>query len=356
MEKRQYEYGMATRRRKSPARKKKNTKARTSELRRPRSWAFMAGVAAALVTVAIIGNVVNVPEKTPDQGTSATAPDATQSSPEMVRRDRSSRPPVPDTAPVPPVVETTPPAPLARPTWQRHAVAFKPSGNKALVAIVIDDMGLDRRRSAQAVSLPAPLTLAYLPYGRDLPEQTSKARAAGHELLVHLPMQPEGAGYNPGPNVIKLGLSREELKRRLEWNLSQFNGYVGVNNHMGSRFTASREGMAFVMREIKARELLFLDSRTSSNSVGAQTARSFSVPAAERHVFLDHVNTLSSVRGQLTALEKAARRNGFAVAIGHPRDATLAALREWLPTLEGKGLQAVPLTTVIKRSQKLAQR
>src|SRR3546814_18089357 len=94
-------------------------------------------------------------------------------------------------------------------------------------------MGIDQKRSRQAIALPAPLTLAFIPYGYHLPELTEAAHAAGHELLVHLPMEPMDADADPGPNALLTSLSHDEIMRRLRWGLSRFAGYVGLNNHMG---------------------------------------------------------------------------------------------------------------------------
>lgn len=240
-------------------------------------------------------------------------------------------------------------SPDAVPLWRRHAVAMAPSAGQPLIAIVIDDMGLDLRRSARAIKLPGPLTLSFLPYGRDLPQQTATAHGKGHELMVHVSMQPEGTGNNPGPNALTVDLTPEEIKNRLDWALAAFPGYVGINNHMGSRFTANRAGMAAVMAELKARGLLFLDSRTGQNSVGMSTAAAYEVPHAARHVFLDNEISAAEVTRQLAETERIARQAGFAVAIGHPHDVTLAALEAWLPTLAAKGFVLAPVSAVVAR-------
>jgi len=217
-----------------------------------------------------------------------------------------------------------------------------------MIAIVIDDMGLNRSLSRRAVSLRG-LTLSYLPYGEDLPEQTREARAAGHELLVHVSMAPEGR-EDAGPNALMPGLPEGEIARRLDWALNRFSGYVGINNHMGSRFTADEKGMAEVMERLKSRGLLFLDSRTTARTVGAALAHKMGVPLAERSVFLDNVETADAVRRQLAELETIARREGAAIAIGHPKEATLNALGPWLETLESKGFALVPISAIVRHA------
>lgn len=248
-----------------------------------------------------------------------------------------------------------PAAPSAEPelaadtaAWRQYALAMPETNGRPMIAIVIDDMGLDRKRTARISGLPGPLTLSFLTYAEELGQQTRAARVAGHELMLHVGMEPGSKTVDPGPNVLLAGDAPDEIRRRLIWGLGRFTGFVGVNNHMGSKFTESREGMAVVMAELKARGLLFLDSRTTPRSVGAELARQLGVPAVERNVFLDNENDVAAVNARLAEVERLARRTGTAIAIGHPRDATLAALAQWIPALEAKGFVLVPLTAIVR--------
>ena len=243
------------------------------------------------------------------------------------------------------------PLPFAKalPRWQQFAVAATPSGNKPLIAIVIDDMGVDRKRSAIAIGLKAPLTLSFLTYATDLKSQTERARLRGHELMLHVSMEPRSSTVDPGPNALLTNLSETELRQRLEWGFGRFSNYVGLNNHMGSKFTSDSKAMRIVIEEITRRGLLFLDSRTSGKTVGAKLARELGVPVVERNIFLDHKNNIRAVNIQLAQVEKMARRTGAVIAIGHPRDATLKALQVWLKGVEAKGFQLVPLSTIVKK-------
>ncbi|MBF0354189.1 MAG: divergent polysaccharide deacetylase family protein [Alphaproteobacteria bacterium] len=244
------------------------------------------------------------------------------------------------------------------PPWLAHAVPFKDIPGRPVVAVVIDDLGLDRRRPGRILDLPGPITLSFLSYAQELAQQTSAGLAKGHELLVHVPMEPVAASYDPGPesDLLKVGLAPEEIRRRLERDLGQFTGYVGFNNHMGSRFTADRAGMRVVLEEVKARGLLFLDSRTSAQSVGAEVARDLGIPFAERNVFLDNDPSRPAVEAQLAKLEDYARQYGHAIAIGHPHDGTIEALGAWLSTLEAKGIALVPVSAIVKRQAKSTQK
>lgn len=238
-------------------------------------------------------------------------------------------------------------APATLPPWRRYAVAAPVADGRPRIAVVIDDMGVDRRTSELIAALPGPLTLSYLPYGRNLDTQTAAARARGHELLLHLPMEPEGAQADPGPQALSLSQTEAERQRRLAANLSRFDAYVGVNNHMGSRFTADAAAMAPVLAELKTRGLLFLDSRTTSRSAGARLAREMGVVHAERDIFIDNERDPVAIRRQLMAAEARARRNGAAIVIGHPHPETVESLARWLDELEGRGFALVPLTALV---------
>ena len=233
-------------------------------------------------------------------------------------------------------------------TWKRNAVPFGDLNAKPLVAIVIDDVGIDRPHSKRAWELPGPLTMSFLPYAKDLRDQAKAAHARGQELMLHLPMEPMGRA-DPGPGALLVSLGDAELKQRVTTALDSFDGYVGVNNHMGSRFTANKPDMETVLRLFKARGLMFLDSRTTVQTVGEQTAQELGVPTMPRNVFLDDDEQPEAIRRKLTETEAIARRQGFVVAIGHPHEATLQALAEWLPGLAAKGLVLAPATAVLRK-------
>ena len=232
--------------------------------------------------------------------------------------------------------------------WLKNAVAAVAPEDRPMIAVVIDDVGLDRPRSQRAMALPAPVTIALMAYAGEAHAQAITARRAGHELIVHLPMEPGEEGEDPGPNALLRGLTEAEFERRLDWNLSQFAAYVGINNHMGSKLTSDPAALAPVMAALKRRGLMFLDSRTTSDTQGLAVARAFGVPAVERDVFIDHDPSPIAVRTALVHTEDLAQRNGFAIAIGHPRDVTLDALEEWLPEIKQRGFAVVPLTAIVR--------
>jgi hypothetical protein len=253
---------------------------------------------------------------------------------------------------LPPVAEPAPtPAPMVRPpeapAWRRFAAVVPPAEGRPLIAVVIDDLGIDRKHSARATALPGPLTLSWLPYAPEVSRQAAAGRAAGHETLVHVPMQPQGH-ENPGPNALMTDLSDEEIHRRLAMFLSLFPEAVGINNHMGSKFTRDARAMAPVLDDLKGRGLLWLDSRTSGGSVAVDMARESGVPFAARDIFLDNEQTPDYVRARLAELEAQAQRRGMAVAIGHPHEVTLDVLEVWLRAVAARGFALVPISAIVK--------
>ncbi len=237
-------------------------------------------------------------------------------------------------------------APQSMIEWSR--LPHLAMGKAPKIVVVIDDMGLNHRNSLRMAQIDAPLTLSYMAYAENLPQQTALAAKNGHELIVHVPMEPQDMAHNnPGPNALLKHLSAEENVRRLDQDLTQFEGYIGLNNHMGSAMTSDRSAMRPVMAEIKRRGLWFLDSRTAANSVAAALADEMNVPYVARDVFLDNDEKLAATLAQLHKTEILAQHRGYAVAIGHPYDTTVQALQQWLPQARARGFEIVPLSEVI---------
>ena len=240
------------------------------------------------------------------------------------------------------------------PDWRRFAVPapLVLEGTPA-IAILIDDMGVARAWSDRAVALPGPLTLAFFPHAPDLAAQADAARRNGHELMLHMPMEPDDATEDPGPQPLLIGLDNDELRRRAVAMLDSFTGFVGVNNHMGSRFTRDAAALATVLAEVAARGLLFVDSRTAPGTLGERVARELGIPAIRRDVFIDNQDDDGEIATRLAELEARARELGFAVGIAHPRPRTLDALAAWLPEAVARGVVLVPVSAVVANRQYL---
>lgn len=230
-----------------------------------------------------------------------------------------------------------------------------PSGDgvprKPRIAVVIDDMGYDRIQSARAVRLPVPVTLSYLPNAPDVGLQVRRARIAGHEIMLHLPMEANDRSQQPERVVLSVSDDDAILRDNLNRMLGRFGGFTGVNNHMGSRFTSDRRRMDVVLAELKSRGLFFLDSRTSGRSVGSESAEDVGIPYAVRDVFLDHDPDPGLIRERIAETEEIAARFGQAIAIGHPRRTTMDLIGPWLAEIERRGFEVVPVATLLTRPQ-----
>ncbi len=214
------------------------------------------------------------------------------------------------------------------------------------IALVIDDLGLNPRRARAVAALPARLTMSFLPYGPVSAALAQDAAALGHEIMLHLPMQPHGR-QDPGPQALSGDLERSEFAARVTWSFSQFEGFVGFNNHMGSRMTENADAMTRLMEAVKDRGLYFLDSLTSAKSVAYQAAQAAGLPTLVRHVFLDHTATPKAIRARLNETLVRARRQGAAIAIGHPYPETLSALRDWIPRVKDAGVDFVAVSDLL---------
>ena len=204
------------------------------------------------------------------------------------------------------------------------------------------------RAARRAIDLPAPVTLSFLPYGYELDRLTAAAAARGHDVFLHMPLEPMGSA-DPGPNALLTSLSPAEVARRLAWDFARLPGAVGVNNHMGSRGTADPALMLAVLSEVKRRRLVFVDSLTTPLSVVPAIAGRLGVPLATRDVFLDNEPTTDAVQARLAEAERLARRHGSAIAIGHPFPATLALLADWLPDAERRGVRLVTARSLTRQ-------
>lgn len=230
------------------------------------------------------------------------------------------------------------------PDYQPLVVTGKPK-----IAIIIDDMGVNRKNSFEVIDLDVPLTLAFLPYAEQLGDITAKAKDHGHELMIHMPMQAMSAPVSLGPIAIKSGMDERAVKENMAAAFASFEGYVGVNNHMGSRVTQDAQLMGWVMEALGERGLYFVDSKTIAASVAAQSARQNGLPTAERDVFLDHEETPEFVSGALRKVEEIAANKGYAIAIGHPKDVTIAGLRGWVDDVRSRGFEIVHAGELVQR-------
>lgn len=220
--------------------------------------------------------------------------------------------------------------------------------NGPRLAIIIDDLGNDLAPAERILSLPFPLTLSVLPNKEHSAEIAAEAFRRGDQVILHLPMEAEGSAAKPEAIELRTGMLADEVDRIVSDMLSGVPYAVGVNNHEGSRATTDPQLMAAVMNVLRARNLFFVDSRTTAATVAYDAARHAGVPAAFRNVFLDDVETREAVQQQLELAARDAARQGSAIAIGHPHPETLAALTEGLPKLQSNGIHFVFVSSLVQ--------
>lgn len=236
------------------------------------------------------------------------------------------------------------------PPWMKYAApAQVPKGFNKIV-IIIDDVGMNYSAAKELIAMKAPLTLAFLPYANHVRALAKDAREKGHEILIHMPMEPMNPDLDTGDIVLTTEESDEDFNRNLREAFASMDGYVGMNNHMGSRLTQDKPAMQRLMKALKEKGLLFVDSRTIAATVADKTAAQYGVPHISRDVFLDNTPTVAEVNKSLAHVERIAQKYGVAVAIGHPKNHTIEAIKAWLPTLKDKKLVIVPVSNVVKSS------
>ncbi len=219
------------------------------------------------------------------------------------------------------------------------------------VALIIDDLGKGLAEGRAVVALPAPVACAFLPHATYTPELARAAHGAGKEVMLHLPMQTvEPRPLDPG--ALRLDMTRSQFLAVLAQDMARVPHLTGINNHMGSLLTRHPGHMAWLMAAIKARgDLFFVDSRTTRHTVALRIAREQGVPSIKRDVFLDDDRDPAEIERQFERLLGIARRQGFALAIGHPYPETLALLARRLPALRGEGIELVPVRRLVQLEQ-----
>jgi len=292
----------------------------------------------------------------PEQKVSAIVAPASQTAPPAPAVPASGETvalgPVPDPA----LVATGPGGPLpivsadGRKPWQVYARPFSDPANRPRIAIVVAEIGLNSGFADAAIALPPEMTLAVSPYAADGQNWVAKARAAGHEVLLSLPMEPvDYPDDDPGPLALLTSLSPDENAARLQQALGRITGYAGIVNAMGGRFTASRTSLAPVIDALSFRGLMLLDARTAANSLAAPMAAESNVPHARVDLTLDATPSADAIRLQLDQLERTARAYGAAVGLIHAYPVSVRTVADWAKDLGGSGVVLAPVTALAGR-------
>ncbi len=213
------------------------------------------------------------------------------------------------------------------------------------VALIIDDMGYNWQIGEELLALPFPCSYSFLPFAPYSGRLAELAGRLGKTVLLHLPLEPKREDADPGPGALYLADSPALQREKFRRCLAEVPGAVGVNNHMGSHFTEDKTAMARLLRELRRRQLFFIDSFTTPDSQGLRLAGEMGVESTRRHVFLDNDIEADQICARLAELVAIAERDGVGVGIAHPHSPTLAALRSCAGAYQGRvdfvGIEAV---------------
>jgi uncharacterized protein len=232
-----------------------------------------------------------------------------------------------------------------------YARPVKSTASGPRVAIMVGGLGVSASATGEALAkLPAAVTLGFIPYGQDVGRLVTRARGEGREVVLQVPMEPfDYPDNDAGPQTLLTSLSSEQNLDRLHWAMSRFQGYVGIANYMGARFTAAEQALAPVMRDAGKRGLIYLDDGTSARSVTSQIAGAANMPFAKANLVLDAVPTPAEIDNALARLETIARERGVAVGVASALPASIDRIAHWAKAVAGRGIVLVPVSAVASK-------
>ena len=237
--------------------------------------------------------------------------------------------------------------------YARPSLTPATADGKPLIAIVVTGLGLNETGTEAAItSLPDAVTLAFAPYGKALSRSVGSARAAGHEILLEVPLEPfDYPESDPGPDTLLTGQAPRDNLDKLFAVMGKFGGYVGLINHMGARFTASAADFGPVMEELGARGLGYLDDGSSNRSVASQVAAANAVEFGRADMALDQNPARGPILEQLKALEAKATEKGSAIGVISALPVSVQTLAEWAKTAAERGITIVPVSALMEKPQ-----
>lgn len=219
------------------------------------------------------------------------------------------------------------------------------------ICLIIDDIGFDRKNAYELSDLGINITLSVLPFTPFAKEIINKTSSSQVEFMLHIPMEPfEYPQIDPGKGALLSTMDPDTIIFTLEKDLDYFPFIKGINNHMGSKLTENSDIMNQVFTIIKKRNLFFVDSLTNPNSKCNESARMFRVDFAKRDIFLDNIQNVDYIDGQIKKLKVIALQRGYSVGIGHPYDSTIEAIKKNIYEMK-KEFEFVKASSVVKQVQ-----
>ena len=247
------------------------------------------------------------------------------------------------------------PIPKIGPDGVRPAEAYAHPGAPAKegprVAIVVGGLGIGASGTTEALTkLPAAVTFAFSPYGSDVARWVDRARGEGHEILMQVPMEPfDYPDNDPGPRTLLTSIGADQNLDRLHWFMARAQGYVGISNYMGARFTANEPSMAPVLGDIAKRGLIYFDDGTSVRSLAVQLAGANNGAFAKAGVVLDAVPIGTEIDSALSRLEASARERGVAIGVATALPISIDRISQWARAAESRGFALVPISVIASK-------
>ncbi|MBN8920852.1 MAG: divergent polysaccharide deacetylase family protein [Rhizobiales bacterium] len=219
------------------------------------------------------------------------------------------------------------------------------------IAFVVGRLGVSGKATDEALAkLPQAVTLAFAPYGNNVAAAVSRARAAGREVLLQVPMEPfDYPDNDPGPQTLLTSLAADQNLDRLHWFMSRIGGYVGIGNYMGNRFAGNEAAVSTVMREVAKRGLVYFDDGTATRSLVAQVAAVNGVPFARADMLIDIGRPQAEVDAAMARLEAIARERGSAVGVAVAMPGAMDHIARWAASATSRGITLVPLSVIANK-------
>jgi polysaccharide deacetylase 2 family uncharacterized protein YibQ len=196
------------------------------------------------------------------------------------------------------------------------------------------------------------VTLAFAPYGNDLAKLSARARATGHEIVLQLPMEPfDYPDNDPGPQTMLSSSTSAQNLERLHWMMSRLQGYIGVTNYMGARFTATEKAFVPILRDIGTRGLLYLDDGSSPRSVAAKSAQEIKAPFLKADLVVDVSPSWGDIDSALAKLEMIAADKGYAIGTATALPVSVERIARWAKAAKARGIRIVPLSAILPKAK-----
>lgn len=232
--------------------------------------------------------------------------------------------------------------------WQVYARPLDPSITAPKIALMIEGVGLSRQASLGAINkLPAEVSIVLSPYARDLDDWVFRARLAGHEVYISMPMESEDFPLeDAGPLALDTRIQLAENERRLDTVMASAGGYVGLVTMMGSRFMKADNQLREVIKTINGRGLMFVIGGVRSRNGALSIAKELNIAYAESEMYVDAVPRIQQIRTSLDRLEAMAKERGSIIATARPYPVSIKNILDWIATIKDKGVALVPVSAV----------